>query len=224
MKIGLIIRMACLLAAVWLPAACSLMNRSAQEPIKTYLLQGEPTVRPAAHAESARPCLGLRVNEPDAAPGFTTSRMAYVTDSPRLDYFARNAWADTPARMLGALIESRLDSSGMFGAVLAASSDVRTDLRLDTRLQRLVQEFEDDHSRVVLTIKVDVVEVSSRSMLGSRTFSYSEPAQAANPESGAIAANRAAEQFVGDLTEFLQELTASRECRPSLRYGDSLLN
>jgi cholesterol transport system auxiliary component len=214
MKFGYVNRMTGLLAAIWLLGACSILNRPEPATKNAYLLQGTQTAESTVTAATARHCLELRVSPPAAAPGFTTSGMMYVTEPPRLDYFARNEWVDTPARMLGAMIESRLDTAGLFGAIVSGATDIRTDLRLDTQLLRLAQEFEGDGSRVVLVVKVTVIDVTKRASLGSRTFSYAEPAPAANPEAGAQAANRAADRFMDDLLLFLQNTNRSLTCPP----------
>jgi len=138
--------------------------------------------------------------------------MVYSTQAPRLDYFAYHEWADTPARMIAAMIETRLDASGLFGAVLRGSSDVRTDLRLDSELMRLQQNVKGADSAVELTIKVSLVDVSSRSLLDAKTFSYKQTASGANPEAGAAAANQAANRFLADLTAFLSRSIARFNC------------
>ena len=202
--------------------ACSLPGKSAAKAKQTYLLQakglegrgsqdgGQGGVSPA---DEARRCLSLRVTTPASAPGFTTIRMVYTRQPQRLDYFAYHEWADTPARMLGSMMEARLDSSGLFGAVLSGSTDIRTNLRLDAELKSLQQDFSGDVSMLSLQIKVDLIEVSGRSLLASKTFSYAEAA-GADPASGAAAANRAAQQFLADLTAFVAEAISPLACAP----------
>ena len=191
---------------------CSLPGKSAAPPRQTYLLQDNATPG-ASPATQARQCLSLRVNAPAAAPGFSTIRMVYTRQSPRLDYFARNEWADAPARMLATMMEARLDSSGLFGAVLSGSSDVRTDLRLDAELKSLQQDFSGEASTLGLQVKVSLVMVSDRSLLASKTFSYTETA-GGDPASGVAAADRAAQQFLTDLTAFVAEAISPLNCAP----------
>ena len=131
--------------------------------------------------------------------------MAYVNDPPRLDYFAYHLWVDPPARMLATAMETRLDSSGLFGAVLSQSSGIDTDLRLDTELLRLQQVFSGSGSSVELVMKVVLVDLDSRELLGSRTFQYKETTNGANPTEGVDAAQQAVNRFLDDLVEFVAQ-------------------
>jgi cholesterol transport system auxiliary component len=191
---------------------CSLPGKSAVPARQTYLLQDTATPV-AAPATQARQCLSLRVGTPAAAPGFSTIRMVYTRQPPRLDYFARHEWVDAPARMLATMMEARLDASGLFSAVLSGSSDVRTDLRLDAELKSLQQDFSGEASTLSLQVKVDLVELSGRSLLASKTFSYTETA-GTDPASGVAAAERAVQKFLADLTAFVVATISPLDCAP----------
>jgi cholesterol transport system auxiliary component len=149
---------------------------------------------------------------PTAAPGFATSKMAYSRTPRHIEYFSYHEWIDTPAKMIAAMIESRLDKTGMFEAVLSGSPDVRADYRLDSEVKSLLQEFNADASQINLSIKVSLVAPSSRSLLNSQTFSYLELTDGANPEAGVLAAHRAAEQFLVDLANFLADSIEPAGC------------
>jgi cholesterol transport system auxiliary component len=177
---------------------------------QTWLLHGDSAS--AAAAADTRPCLSLRVSTPASAPGFGTTRMVYISQRSRLEHFAWNEWVDTPARMTAAMVEARLEGSGLLGAVMTGSSDIRTDLRLDSEIKSLQQVFNGAGSSVSLMIKVNLIDVSSRSLLNSKIFSYSETADNANPEGGVAAANRAAERFLSDLTAFIADSIAGFHC------------
>ncbi len=200
-----------------LGASCSLPGKAPVTAKQTYLLQDRGLQHGGQSGTSlateARHCLSLRVTTPASAPGYASTRMVYVKQAPRLDYFAYHEWVDTPARMIQTLMETRLDSSGLFGTVVSGSSDVRTDLRLDAELQKLQQDFSGNGSTLSLEIKVAVVEMSGRSLLASKSFSYTETA-GVDPASGVAAADRAAQQFLADLTTFVAEAISALECGP----------
>lgn len=200
-----------ILAGLLLLSGCSLPGKSPAPARQTYALQLASSETRAETAQS-RPCLSLRVAAPLSAPGYNTARIAYSEQPPRLDYFAYHAWVDSPARMLAALMEARLDSSGLLGAVVSGSTDIRTDLRLDVELKTLQQEFSDGHSSVRLVIKAGLINVPERSLLASRIFAYTEPASAANPVAGAAAANRAANRFLQELEAFVAEGIGPASC------------
>jgi cholesterol transport system auxiliary component len=201
----------CTAAVLLMAAGCGgLPGKSQGTPHRTYLLQGSGTPGISASA-TARHCLSLRVGAPAAAPGYGTARMAYTKAPQRLDYFAYHEWVDSPARMIGAAIGARLDASGLLGAIVTGSSEVRTDLRLDAELQRLQQDFTGAGSVLDLSIKVSLVDVTRRSLVSAKTFSYKEAA-GGDPETGVAAANLALERFLGELTEFVADSIAGLAC------------
>lgn len=192
-------------------SGCALPGPAKESAQKTYLLQaGELSIkRPAVPSDS---CALLRISGPVSSPGFTTSRMAYTNEPRRVDYFAYSEWVDSPAKMLAAMMESQLDHSGLFRAVVKDSPDIRTDYRLDSELHRLLQVVNADESWVVLEMKVKLIAIADHTLLNSRTFEYRETASQANPEAGVAAANRAAQQFLDDLVAFVTESLDQIDC------------
>ena len=183
-------------------SACGLPGNPKSTQKEVFILQAEQiSSRPGNLA--SRPCLSLRIRQPESAPGLDTARMAYRTDSNRIDYFAYNEWVASPARMMAALMEARLDESGMFGSIVSGSSDIRTDLRLDSHVLSLYQDFTGETSAALLSVKVNLIDVSGRTLMNSETFSYRVPATERNAESGAVATNQAAGRFLDDLTNFI---------------------
>lgn len=199
--------------SVMLTAACSLPGASKSTEKQAFVLRGEPFAPPPA-AVTSRPCLSLRVSLPESAPGINTVRMAYSSEPNQLDYYAYNEWVATPARMLASLVETRLDASGLFRAVISGSSDIRTDLRMDWEVLSLQQDFSNGSSSVSLSVKVNVIDVAQRFLLESKTFSYRVPGAGENAEAGVGAANHAAEQFLGDLIRTLSATIKAVECLP----------
>jgi cholesterol transport system auxiliary component len=203
---------AIVLLALALPA-CSMPGKTNVPASQAYLLQADAAASVWEEGAS-RQCLSLRVAVPTAGPGFITARMAYTTEPPRLDYFAYHEWVAPPARMLAALMETWLDDSGLFGAVVFGSADIRTDLRLDSDLVRLSQDFNGSTSILALEIKVKLVDVSTRALLDARTFSYAETVAGGIPEAGAVAANHAVTQFLTDLAAFVASSIERLDCPP----------
>jgi len=190
--------------------ACSLPGPS-QQVEKQYFVLQDQGVSTAVSNPGAMPCFSLRITTPGSAAGLNTARMAYSTEPNRLDYFAYHEWIAPPAKMIASLMESRLQASGLFSAVLAGSPDVRTDLRLDSEVLVFQQDFTGDGGTLNFTARVNLVEVQTRSLLGSEIFDYREPA-AGNAEAGVAAANRAVDRFLDDLSGFLYTSSTKINC------------
>jgi len=197
MKSCHILRTAALVALLAL-GACTQFQPVKNEPPKLFTLQAELDRTPAAQSAS----LTLAVNAPRAAPGYDSPRMVYVRKAYELESFAKNQWVDTPARMLAPLLVRALEGSGKFRAVVQAPSPVAADLRLDTEIVRLQQEFIAQPSRVRLTLRAQLIDVKSARVLASREFDVVEDAASEDPYGGVIAANRAVRRALAELVDF----------------------
>lgn len=185
-------------AVVALLAACAAVQAPDADRSNTYVLEAIP----ATVAPRPRRDLVLEVSAPRARPGFDTPMMAYTQRPNALEYFARNRWADTPARMLAPLLAQALERSGGFRAVVQAPSSANAELRLDTELVRLQQDFGARPSRVQFTLRAQIIDLGTRRVLASAEFDESEPAASEDPYGGVIAANRALARLLGRLADF----------------------
>lgn len=181
-----------------LVTACAALQPPPAQPVSTYLLEAQPV---AVHV-AARRDLALAVSVPRARAGFDTAQMAYVRRAHELEYFSNNRWADAPARMLAPLITQALEHSGSWRSVLHNPSAVSADLRLDSELVRLVQDFTSRPSRVQITLRAELIETASGRLVAAREFDEAEVAPSDDPYGGVLAANRALARLLGKLAEF----------------------
>lgn len=158
----------------------------------------------------AGPGPALVVAPPTAAPGFDGPRIVYVKRSDELEVFAHSEWVDTPARMLTPLLVRALERSGAFASVAEARSAGAAALRLDAEIVRLQQEFTAHPSRVRLTVRVQLTELASRRVLGTREVEAVEVAPSDDPYGGVVAANRAVRRVLEDVVAFCGERAAAR--------------
>lgn len=153
--------------------------------------------------EDARPT--IMVTPPRAVPGFDTPRIAYVPRASEISYYANSRWADTPSRMIEPLLIRALEATGKFHAVVPSVSPVLGDLRLDTDILRLQQEFLFRPSKLRLTLRAQVFDLRQRSVLATRTFEVVEETPSDNAYGGAIAADRALEKMLREVAAFAAE-------------------
>jgi cholesterol transport system auxiliary component len=186
---------------------CTLLgNQASGIPAKTYLLSA-PQQGVEWQAVDAASGLTLAVSAMRAAPGFATSRIAYMQKDYQLDYFAHHQWADTPANMLTTIVTLVLESSHLFRAVVESPAAITTDLRLDSELLHLQQVFNDGASTVQLQLHILLIDQTSRDVVANHTFSFIETARENAPYSGVVAANHAVADFVPELVNFIDKAT-----------------
>ena len=144
----------------------------------------------------------MLVNTPSARSGFESARMIYLKNPHELDYFSQNQWVDSPARMLAPLLLQALESSAKYRAVIPARSPASADLRLDTEIVRLQHEFLTKPSQVRFTVRAQLVDLRSKSVLATREFEVTEAAASDDPYAGVIATNRAVKTLLQQLADF----------------------
>lgn len=179
-------------------AGCSTLRPTETEPVRTYLLEAQ-----VDRTVQVKPIpLALTVSTPRAAPGYDTVRMAFVRQPHTLEYFAKNRWAETPAKMLGPLLVRTLDQQTGFSTVTSADGMVKGDVRLDTEITLLQQEFANSQSSLHMKLRVQLVEQASFRVLATQVFDVVEAAPTNDPYGGVIAANRMLPRLLGQIADF----------------------
>lgn len=202
-------RCAVTLAAMAL-GACGMMQTTTTAPPAFYALESAVTTATAPQpTDTATPsttaALTLAVSPVRAQSGFDSQRIIYVREPHQLEYFARSEWVDTPARMLGPLVVAAIGQGGGFRAVFLTPGSASGDIRLDTEIVRLQQEFHTRPSHVHFTLRAYLVDEKTRRVLAWRTFDSLAPAASDTPQAGVAAANVAVQTVLAELTQFVVE-------------------
>jgi cholesterol transport system auxiliary component len=144
----------------------------------------------------------LIINPPHAAAGFDSPRIIYLRQPFKLEYFANSEWVEPPARMLGPLLVTAIESSAAFRAVVLTPGAASGDLRLDTMIVRLQHEFQSQPSQIRFTLRATLVDDKTRRVLAWREFEAVAPASSEDAQGGVLAANQAVETVLGELSVF----------------------
>ena len=187
-----------LLALSLVAGGCTGLQTSPVQTPDTHVL----VTRPITKGAGPKRDLVLDVGAVRAWPGFDSPQMAYVRRPYELDYFATAQWAAPPARMLGPLLAQALEQAGSFRAVVQTPSSVPADLRVNTELIRLQQNFGTRPSHVELALRVQLVDVRAKRILASRLFEEDEIAPTDDAYGGVTAANVALQRLLEQLAAF----------------------
>ena len=185
-------------------SACSVLQPKAGTPPNFYAL--EYTGLAATPNTAPNPPAGaptLVISPVRAASGFDSQRIIYLREPHKLEYFAHNEWIDAPARMLGPLMVAAIEQTGGFRAVVMSPGSAAGDLRLDTEIIRLQQDFQTTPSQVRFTLRAYLVEEKTRKVVAWRAFDSQVTASSDDPRAGVVAANRAVQSVLGELSQFL---------------------
>ncbi len=197
------------LLVLLLLSACSALSPSVVPQPAYYTLDAVPLARTAGPSGSGPT---LVIGMPVAAAGYDSQRILYMREPHRLEYFAHSEWVDPPARMIATALLLGLQNHAQFGAVAAASGSAAGELRLDTELVRLYQDFQTRPSQLVLVLRATLVHDKTRRVQALRQFEARVASASEDPQGGVHAANLALQQVLGDLSTFLAE-AASRPLR-----------
>ena len=196
--------------------ACSALSPSATPPPTFYSLngaQGGPragggpsaaATAPAVH-QATSPQATLIINPPRAAAGFDSQRIIYLREAHKLEYFANSEWVEPPARMLGTLLVASLQGTGAFKAVVLAPGTAVGEMRLETDIIRLQQEFQTRPSRVRFTLRATLLDEKTRRVVAWREFDATVPSATDDPYGGVLAANLAVQSVLKELAAFCAE-------------------
>ncbi|HTO46120.1 MAG TPA: ABC-type transport auxiliary lipoprotein family protein [Burkholderiales bacterium] len=194
-------RGAALALALTLTSGCAGMSSQEAEAPATFLLDARPPERPVR----AQRDLVLLVGAPRARPGYDSAQIVFLRRPYEIEYFTKSRWADTPARMLWPLFTLALDRSGAFRTVVQAPSGVPADVRLDTELVLLRQDFGTQPSRVELALRAQLLDLRSNRVIAEMQFEEVESAPSEDAYGGVIAANRALQRLLARLVDFCIE-------------------
>ena len=194
---------------VMLPLLTGCSSLLSNQPLQTTtyysleVIESNAKAAPVLNVDNRLPT--IVVDTPKAAAGFDTRRMMYTRHPHQLEYFARNEWVDTPAHMLQTLIISTIEQTGDFNAVLAKYSVVKSGFRLESEIVRLLQIFNDKPSQVQFTLRATIIESATGKVIAQREFDERIQASTDDPVAGVVAANKAVNRVLTNLSAFSHE-------------------
>lgn len=145
------------------------------------------------------------INSPKAAAGYDTRHIMYTRMPHQLEYFARNEWIDTPAHLLQPLLISAIDHKQNFIAVMSKPGAIKADLRLESEIIRLLQQFDSKPSVVYFTLRVSIINNATDKIVALREFDERVIATSDDPIGGVFAANQAVKLALEKVTVLSEE-------------------
>lgn len=185
-------------------AGCTALQAPKVENTHTYLLEARPVIV----TDSKKSTQILAISQPVSRSGYDTPQMAYQRLPLELEYFASHRWADTPAHMLKPLLLQTLAPN--FSAVVATPGTIAANLRLDTELIRLQQNFTSKPGQIQLTLRAQLIDLKDKRVIAVKLFDESENTESDDAYGGVKAANRALQRVLAQLAEFCLNPYASR--------------
>ncbi|MBC7755611.1 MAG: membrane integrity-associated transporter subunit PqiC [Bdellovibrio sp.] len=200
-----------------LPACSTLLSKQTLQMTYYSLDIAESQTQTEEYVNTNNTLPTLIINSPKAAAGFDTRRMMYTRAPHKLEYFAQNEWIDSPAHMLQALLVTAIAHTRSFKAVLSKQASVKSELRLDCEIVKLIQSFNVKPSQVQFVLRASIIDNATNQVIAYRQFDERVNAISENPNGGALAANQAVNAALEKLALFSQD-TASIWSKASLTH------
>lgn len=192
------------IAPLWLVGCSSLLPKPTPQAA-FYTIDVAPTPSAPAPSADAANAPTVLISPPRAAAGYDSRQMIYVRQNYRLQYFARSQWVDTPARMFAPLMVTHLAAAGGFQAVYTGASAAAADLRLDTEIIALKQDFLSAPSTVRFVLRAHLIDGMTRRVVAVRDIEATVASASEDPYGGVVAANSAVGIVLSQLSAFCSD-------------------
>ena len=118
----------------------------------------------------------LIIEEPMAAGGLDSSRIALRPHSTELKYFAGARWTQRAPEMLQTMLIESFENTEKIVAVGRQSIGLRSDFILKTELREFQAETygSEDSMTIRVRINAKIIQSSRRAIVGSKSFEYVE--------------------------------------------------
>jgi len=195
---GSVIKLFLVFLAALLLSGCALFS-PVKDDMRVAVIDRLPSKLPQRQPHPAT----LLVLPPAINPVYDSVRMAYRTRPYQIDYFSHNQWGASPAEMLLPLLAQTLEHTGYFDAVLTPPYFGPYHYALRTEILELTQDFTSEPAALNFSLRVQLVDGSSKRIIASRTIALREPMLQKNPYAGVVAANDAAAEALRQIAEMV---------------------
>lgn len=143
----------------------------------------------------------LEVRTPVAADKFDTSQLVYKVGQASYETDFYNEFFISTGPMLGDEIHTWLDESGIFKAVVGASSKIIPDKHLETKIIRLYGDFSGDEPAAEMKIQFLVIDSTGEKEIieFNKTYSCRQPLESNEVERLILAYNMCLEKILAEL-------------------------
>lgn len=162
--------------------------------------------------EKVKECAGtIKVAPVRGTRPFTSTELLYTDSDYGQNSYNSAQWSDSPLRLLQTLFQVTLDQSGLYCAVIPATSFADADFLLESTLLDLSHQVKDGGaSEGVVRVRFHLVDVTGKRVVKTRELVRAVPASSLDAKGGAAAINQAAQTVTSDLVAWLSESAATK--------------
>ena len=184
-------------------AGCSVLG--GDQPARTWYTLIDLNPAPAKAVAPGGKGLVLLISPTSESGFYDGTSIAFTRAGGGRGYYQFASWTERPAKRLAQLLESRLATSGGFGAVAQASAGVRGDLLLNLRLEEIHFDQSPPPGTAVVAVTAELLDWRARKIIARERFQRVATVEGGNPAVAAAGFNRAVTALLDELVGWLQE-------------------
>ena len=169
--------------------------------LKTYTLE-VPHVKAANHSKYATKI--LKITYPQSAREQMSQKMNFSYSINDRGTYQNSQWSNHMSKLLQGTMIDVLESTKLFKAVLADTSTVQENYRLESNIFAFEHSVRGELSHSIVSIEFTLIDVDSGKFLKSKRFSYQEPTPSIDAKGYAFATNVIMKKLSHDLFLWLK--------------------
>ena len=168
-----------------------------------YVLENR-VCQPPSEKKPEAPSLILR--DPTAAQLINSHKIIFRKDLATRSYYQLAEWVEPPPSRFAALLLEALECSALFKSVTLRSKSTDAQFALQTELVEFMHDTVSDPTKVLVTVRAELIDLESRQIMDTRTFTKSLELTQSDAPTAVAQFNSATNLILDDLVAWLGQL------------------
>ena len=149
----------------------------------------------------------LRVVQAFSSNTLMSKSMSYALGEYKQDTYTQSEWAESPNKAITAQIIKSAQVTKLFRSVQSSKSRSKSGMVLEANIEEFLQHFSQDEasSFANAVITFTLIDAKSATIVDSKTFNSKVEVKSLNAQGGVIALNKALENILRDMSQWLGE-------------------
>ena len=192
---------------IWIALSMFMVGCTVTKPhVTEYTLS--PNVKNQEQKAHSCKTKSLKVGQVFSSNSLMTQKMKYIEVEYRESAFTQSKWARTPNRAISDELVKSIRNSTLFANVSSFKSRAKSDLVLETNVEKFMQYFDEDgeKSYVEVVVTMNLLNAKDSKIVSSFTSSISVDTLSADAKGGVVALNSALSQVLLQTNEWLAKV------------------
>ncbi len=183
-------------------AGCTVTKPHISEYTLAPMLQKQEYISKSCKEKS------LKIGQVFSSNSLMSHKMKYITDKYQESVFTQSEWARSPNRLISDELIKGIRSSGLFANVSSFKSRAKTDLLLETHVEKFIQYFEQESEKsyVEVVITLNLINTKKSKSISHATFNSKLDTLSVDAKGGVVALNSALSNVLLKTNDWLEDV------------------